>query len=64
MEELKLPLIKAKEETIWQAEWNLVKLAGPSIVSFVLQYSVEIINIFFIGNIDIERLDGVGLGNV
>jgi len=61
---LSIPLIPTQKETLWQAEMAIVKLAGPSILSFILQFLVEIINMFFIGNIDIERLDGIGLGNM
>ncbi|CAG9324217.1 unnamed protein product [Blepharisma stoltei] len=42
----------------------IVKLAVPSILSFILQFLVEIINMFFIGNIDIERLDGIDLDSM
>ena len=58
---------KAKEEkpfTIWSAMCILLITAGPSTLSFFLQFSVEVINMFFLGNIDVERLDGIGLGNM
>jgi Na+-driven multidrug efflux pump len=40
-----------------------VKNGGPAALSFFLQYLVEVINMFYLGNIDTDRLNGIGLGN-
>lgn len=43
---------------------SLLLKSGPACASFFLQFSVEVINMFFLGNIDKYRLDGIGLGNM
>lgn len=44
--------------------FHLFWVVGPTVLSFCFQMGVELINVFFIGNIDKVRLDGVGLGNM
>jgi MATE family multidrug resistance protein len=55
---------REEAHTVWTCLRDLVLKAGPSVTSFFLQFLVEIINMFYLGNIDKYRLDGIGLGNM
>lgn len=51
-----------RRETLLEASQVFITKAAPTILSFIFQMGIEVINLIFIGHIDKYRLDGVGLG--
>lgn len=61
--ELEKGLLK-KKETLSEACRNFIIMAAPTILSYIFQMGIEMINLIFLGHIDKYRMDGIGLGNM
>jgi Na+-driven multidrug efflux pump len=63
--ELDTSLLHSKPRpTLVKAALKLFMKAAPTILSYIFQMGIEMINLLFIGHIDKYRMDAVGLGNM
>jgi MATE family multidrug resistance protein len=63
--ELDKGLLSSKPKpTLAKAAHKFFIKAAPTILSYIFQMGIEMINLLFLGHIDKYRMDGVGLGNM
>lgn len=58
------PLIDVKAYNYWPIFKKFSKKAIPSIIVAIIQMQIRVVNLIFIGSIDIRILAGVGLGTM